>query len=131
MGAKVYRNQIIESKLSDDLTPYCLRHTFCTDLQKAGVPINVAKELMGHSDISVNANIFTHKDSGTLHANKDMLAASQVCSTASAWNDFIVLFSVLPDLNFPGFILSSSTFSGGISETIHVENTVEKNEMLA
>ena len=43
-----------------DLTPYCLRHTYCTDLQNAGVPINVAKYLMGHSDIRVTANIYTH-----------------------------------------------------------------------
>lgn len=54
---------------ADDLTPYCLRHTFCTDLQRAGVPINVAKELMGHSDISVTANVYTHKDQTTLHEN--------------------------------------------------------------
>lgn len=67
MGAEVYRNKIIKSVVADDLTPYCLRHTFCTDLQRAGVPINVAKELMGHSDISVTANIYTHKDSDVLH----------------------------------------------------------------
>lgn len=73
MGAEVYRNQITESRLSKDLTLYCLRHTFCTDLQKAGVPINVAKELMGHSDISVTANIYTHKDSTTLHAGIALL----------------------------------------------------------
>lgn len=41
-------------------TPYCLRHTYCTDLEKAGVPINVAKQLMGHSDISITSNIYTH-----------------------------------------------------------------------
>ena len=73
MGATVYRNQITESKLAKDLTLYCLRHTFCTDLQRAGVPINVAKELMGHSDISVTANIYTHKDSTTLHAGIALL----------------------------------------------------------
>ena len=39
---------------------YCLRHTYCTDLQAAGVPINVARELMGHSGISVTAEIYTH-----------------------------------------------------------------------
>lgn len=39
---------------------YCLRHTYCTDLQAAGVPINVARELMGHSSISVTAEIYTH-----------------------------------------------------------------------
>jgi len=60
MGAKVYRNQIIESKVDPDLTPYNLRHTYGTDLQNAGVPINVAKSLLGHSDISTTANIYTH-----------------------------------------------------------------------
>lgn len=69
MGAKRKKNKVIEHALADDFTPYCLRHTFCTDLQKVGVPINVAKELMGHSDISVTANIYTHKDQKTLHEN--------------------------------------------------------------
>ncbi len=58
-----------------DLVPYCLRHTFCTDLQRAGVPINLAKDLMGHSDISVTANIYTHRDIGLLHANMAKLDA--------------------------------------------------------
>ena len=73
MGATVYRNQITHSVLADDLTPYCLRHTFCTDLQRAGVPLNVAKELMGHSDVAVTANIYTHRDTTTLHANMALL----------------------------------------------------------
>lgn len=75
MGAQTYRNKIIQSMVADDLTVYCLRHTFCTDLQRAGVPINVAKELMGHSDISVTANIYTHRDAETLHANIERLTA--------------------------------------------------------
>ena len=62
-GAVLYRNQIVESKLADDLELYCLRHTYCTDLQAAGVPLNIAKELMGHEDISVTANIYTHTTS--------------------------------------------------------------------
>lgn len=60
MGAKVYRNQVIDSPVADDLVPYDLRHTYCTNLQRAGVPINVAKYLMGHDDISVTAKIYTH-----------------------------------------------------------------------
>lgn len=60
---------------ADDLVPYCLRHTFCTDLQRAGVPINVAKELMGHSDIAITANIYTHKDQKTLHDNVEKMSA--------------------------------------------------------
>ena len=73
LGAKLYRNEIVSSKLADDLTAYCLRHTFCTDLQKAGVPINVAKELMGHADIQTTANIYTHKDKATAHAGIALL----------------------------------------------------------
>lgn len=73
MGAEVYRNKIIKSMLADDLTIYCLRHTFCSDLQRAGVPLNVAKELMGHSDIQTTANIYTHKDQGVLHAGISLL----------------------------------------------------------
>jgi integrase len=60
MGAETYRNKIIKSVVSDDLCPYCLRHTYCTDLQDAGVPINVAKYLMGHADIATTAKIYTH-----------------------------------------------------------------------
>lgn len=71
-GAVVYRNQIIESKLADDLDLYCLRHTYCTDLQAAGVPLNIAKELMGHEDISVTANIYTHTTSA---ATKDAVGS--------------------------------------------------------
>lgn len=73
MGAETYRNKIIKSVLAPDLTPYCLRHTFCTDLQRAGVPINVAKELMGHADIQTTANIYTHRDQGTLHGSMAQL----------------------------------------------------------
>nr|DAG59314.1 MAG TPA: Integrase [Caudoviricetes sp.] len=73
MGAETKRNKIITSVVSDDLTPYCLRHTFCTDLQRAGVPINVAKELMGHADIQTTANIYTHKDGKILHQNMGLL----------------------------------------------------------
>nr|DAF15328.1 MAG TPA: Integrase [Caudoviricetes sp.]DAP69590.1 MAG TPA: Integrase [Caudoviricetes sp.] len=76
-GAMVYRNKIIESTLAGDLVPYCLRHTFCTDLQAAGVPINVAKMLMGHSDISVTANIYTHSDRDTLHKNMEKVDAEK------------------------------------------------------
>lgn len=76
MGAEVYRNQIIRSVVAPDLTPYCLRHTFCTDLQRAGVPLNVAKELMGHSDISTTANIYTHRDQSVLHAGIALLDGS-------------------------------------------------------
>lgn len=86
MGAKLERNKIVKSVVADDLTPYCFRHTFCTDLQRAEVPINNAKELMGHSDIQTTANIYTHRDTKTLHKAIAMLDGSGGNSGGNAKN---------------------------------------------
>lgn len=51
----------LEDLLAPDLQPYLLRHTFCTDLEAAGVPINVARDLMGHSSIAITSKIYTHR----------------------------------------------------------------------
>lgn len=48
-------------RVADDLVPYCLRHTYCTDLRDAGVDITVAKYLMGHSSIAITSEIYTHQ----------------------------------------------------------------------
>lgn len=66
--------------IADDLVLYCLRHTFCTDLQKAGVPINQAKYLMGHSDISVTANIYTHSGIEDAITAGEIINASKIVS---------------------------------------------------
>lgn len=53
------------SPLHEDLpplTPYDLRHTYCTDLARAGVPLVTASKLMGHSNVSITAKIYTHVD---------------------------------------------------------------------
>lgn len=60
-GGKTYRNAILPPYIvADDIDLYCLRHTYATHLQAAGVPINVARELLGHEDISTTAKIYTH-----------------------------------------------------------------------
>lgn len=59
-------HQLITDVIAGDLTLYCYRHTYCTDLQAAGVPINVARELMGHEDISITSKIYTHKSDEAL-----------------------------------------------------------------
>lgn len=68
--------EISPGVLGSDVTAYTLRHTFCTNLQKAGVAINVAKCLMGHSNIQVTANIYTHSDAETLHKGMALLDGS-------------------------------------------------------
>ena len=60
-------------KIADDLVLYCLRHTYCTDLQKAGVPLNIARIIMGHEDIRITAAIYTHTDTEDVQAAGEKL----------------------------------------------------------
>lgn len=74
MGASLNsKGKIIVHAIAQDLAPYCLRHTYCTDLQDAGVPINVAKYLMGHKDISLTAKIYTHTTSKSIEEAADKI----------------------------------------------------------
>ena len=62
MGAKTYRNKILPdtSVVDRNITPYYLRHTYCSMLAENGVDIKTAQYFMGHSNISVTANIYQH-----------------------------------------------------------------------
>lgn len=72
-GQRRHSLLITESVIADDLDLYDLRHTYCTDLQKAGVPLNIAKVLMGHKDIAVTANIYTHADDASIEAARILI----------------------------------------------------------
>lgn len=64
MGIERDGNKLIEDKnnpfLPKSLQLYCLRHTYCTDLFRAGVSMNTAKYLMGHADITMVDRIYGH-----------------------------------------------------------------------
>lgn len=79
-GARRRTLVITEHALAEDLDLYDLRHTYCTDLEIAGVPINVAKTLMGHKDISTTANIYTHASAETVESARDLLDAASLKS---------------------------------------------------
>ena len=65
-------------KLADDLVMYCLRHTYCTDLGKKGVPIEDIKYLMGHEDISMTLTVYSHPgEEAAERAAKIVQAAKQ------------------------------------------------------
>lgn len=44
------------------VTPHILRHTYCTNLFYAGVDLQSASKLMGHSSIEITDAIYTHLD---------------------------------------------------------------------
>lgn len=59
-GAKLYRNEIVEHAIDQSITPYYLRHTYATSLAENGVDMKTAQYLLGHSDIKMTAQIYTH-----------------------------------------------------------------------
>lgn len=64
-------------RIAQDLCLYCLRHSYCTDLQRQGVPLTTAQYLMGHSNISVTADIYTHS------GDAEVIAAGQLIDAAT------------------------------------------------
>ena len=42
------------------ITPHVCRHTYCTQMAKSGVSPKTLQYLMGHTDISVTLNVYTH-----------------------------------------------------------------------
>ena len=43
-----------------NITPHVCRHTYCSNMEKSGMNPKTLQYLMGHSDISVTMNVYTH-----------------------------------------------------------------------
>ncbi len=44
------------------ITPHIFRHTYCSNMAKSGMNPKTLQYLMGHSDIGVTLNTYTHLD---------------------------------------------------------------------
>lgn len=64
-------------KIGYDITAHQLRHGFATILYEAGIEDKDAQELLGHSDITITRNVYTH------------IRKSRRDSTAKKLNDFV------------------------------------------
>ena len=42
------------------ITPHVFRHTFCTNMANAGMDVKTLQYIMGHSDVGVTLNVYTH-----------------------------------------------------------------------
>lgn len=45
-----------------NITPHVLRHTFCTNMQQAGIDVKSLQYMMGHSNASVTLDVYSHVD---------------------------------------------------------------------
>lgn len=52
------------------VTPHVCRHTYCTNMAKTGISAKTLQYLMGHSDIQITLNVYTHI--GFDHAKEEL-----------------------------------------------------------
>ncbi len=58
------------------VTPHVLRHTFCTNMQQGGIDVKSLQYLMGHSNVSVTLDVYTHTDFNAVQEAFAKVAAS-------------------------------------------------------
>lgn len=54
--------------------PHMLRHSYATSLYKAGIDLKTAQYLLGHADIKMTANIYTHIEREQVDSAKQKLS---------------------------------------------------------
>lgn len=59
------------------ITPHVARHTYCSNMARSGMNPKTLQYLMGHSDISVTMNVYTHLGLWDAEAELNRLAAEQ------------------------------------------------------
>lgn len=45
-----------------EVRPHQLRHSYCSNLYRAGIDLKTAQYLMGHATIQMTANVYTHME---------------------------------------------------------------------
>lgn len=71
---KTYKNELPK------ITPHVARHTFCSRMAAARMNPNTLQYIMGHNDVSVTLNIYTHL--AFTEANEEMQRLAQESAIA-------------------------------------------------
>ena len=58
------------------ITPHVFRHTFCTNVQQAGLDVKSLQYLMGHSNASVTLDVYTHSSFDSVERAFEQIASS-------------------------------------------------------
>ena len=62
-----------KADLSDKYNTHTLRHTFATLALKHDVPIEVVKDMLGHSKVSTTDSIYNHNDTDVHKKANDVM----------------------------------------------------------
>lgn len=60
MGAELYRNEVVKSKLQPGLSPYSCRHTCITRLVLSGLDVKTVQVFAGHESAETTLKYYTH-----------------------------------------------------------------------
>jgi integrase len=58
-----------------NITPHSLRHTFCTRMASAGMNPKALQYIMGHANITMTLDYYTHMDACSVKMEMERLAA--------------------------------------------------------
>ena len=58
-----------------NITPHSFRHTFCTRMANAGMNPKALQYIMGHANITMTLDYYTHVDACSVRAEMERLAA--------------------------------------------------------
>ena len=59
-------------------TPHVCRHTFCSNMAKSGMNPKTLQYIMGHSDISVTLNVYSHVDFEDAQAEMERISKLKI-----------------------------------------------------
>ena len=71
------------SKVAENLTLYCARHTFCTELGAKGIDASIGRFVTGHADVATLANIYMHSNDTIIQSIADKLYPKQEETSAA------------------------------------------------
>ncbi len=72
-GDKFSRSETAIRLVSKDITPHIFRHTYATNLYYADIDVKTAQRLLGHSNIQITLEIYTHLNNSNISTASDIL----------------------------------------------------------
>ena len=74
-GWVAYNNMLKREGAEREIRPHDLRHTYATILYDAGIDVKSSQYLLGHADVSVTMQIYTHLSNERKSKSVDALLA--------------------------------------------------------
>jgi len=88
--SKVFKRVLKAAGLPSSLSPHALRHTFAIRLIRSGAPLTYVRDLLGHSSITVTADVYARHlptgDRGLLDRLEDVSGSRTVAVAGGTWS---------------------------------------------